>query len=107
MIVRIEYIQMAVSQTMNTRVNQKLEKLGKKFDSIVRAEVTFKQEKNSTGNGKSCSIEVSAPGVRFYVRSYSDHFEKSLNESLKDLKRKLRKRKTAFQKQRVQPISNL
>jgi putative sigma-54 modulation protein len=106
MIVRIEYIQMPVSPTMNTRVQNKLQKLGKKFDSIVRAEVTFKQEKNYTGNNKSCSIEVSAPGVRFYVRSYSDHFEKSLNESLKDLKRKLRKRKTAFQKKRLQPTLN-
>lgn len=106
MIVRIEYIQMPVSPTMNIRVQNKLQKLGKKFDSIVRAEVTFKQEKNPTGNGKSCSIEISAPGVRFYAKSYSNHFEKSLNESLQDLKRKLRKRKTAFQKQRLQPTSN-
>ncbi len=102
MIVKIQYIEMPVSETMNDRVNQKLDKLGKKFDSVVRAEVTFKQENDTKGNGKSCGIEVSAPGSRLYVRSYSDSFEKSLNESMKDIKRKLRKRKTAFEKRRPQ-----
>lgn len=102
MIVKIQFIQMQVSESMTERVNRKLEKLGEKFDSLVRAEVTFKQENDPSGNGKSCGIEVSAPGTRLYVRSYSDSFEKSLNESMKDLKRKLRKRKTAFEKRRTQ-----
>ncbi len=102
MIVKIQYIHMQVSESMNERVNRKLDKLGEKFDSIVRAEVTFKQENDPSGNGKSCGIEVGAPGTRLYVRSYSDSFEKSLNESMKDLKRKLRKRKTAFEKRRTQ-----
>ncbi len=98
--VRIEYIQMPVSESMNTRVERKLDKLGEKFDSIVKAEVTFKQENDPSGQGKSCAIEISDPGVRLYVRTYTDNFEKSLNESLRDLKRKLRKRKTALQRHR-------
>ncbi|MCG2462329.1 HPF/RaiA family ribosome-associated protein [Flavobacteriaceae bacterium F89] len=98
--VRIEYIQMPVSESMNTKVRRKLDKLVKKFDSIVKAEVTFKQDNDPAGQGKSCAIEVHAPGARLYVRSYSDNFEKSLNESTRDLKRKLRKRKTAMQRHR-------
>ncbi len=98
--VSIEYLQMPVSETMNTRVQRKLDKLGDKFDSIIKAEVTFKQENDPAGHGKSCAIEVSEPGIRLYVRNYSDNFEKSFNESMRELKRKLRKRKTALQRQR-------
>ncbi len=94
----IQYVQMPVSESMNTMVEHKLEKLHKKYDYIINADVFFKQENNPKGKGKICEIRLSLPGPRLFAKSDSDNFEKSLSETIHDLEGQLRKRKTILNK---------
>ena len=97
MMIAIQYVQMPTSESMNKIVEKKLNKLAKKYDWLIRAQVHFKQE-NGFGDVKICEIELSAPGPRIFARSSSNDFEKSLAETIKELDGQLRKKKTIMQK---------
>jgi putative sigma-54 modulation protein len=58
--------------------------------------VLFKQENDRTGEGKVCEIELSAPGPRIFAKSNTDDFEKSMAETIEDLRRQLEKRQETF-----------
>ena len=44
MTINIQYVQMATSESMNAYVEKKLEKLGKKYEWIISAEVHFEKQ---------------------------------------------------------------
>ena len=98
MTIAIQYVQMPTSESMNSIVELKLTKLAKKYDWLIRAQVHFKKENGPTGDGKICEIELSAPGPRIFAKTSSNDFEKSLVETIQDLDRQLRKKKTIMQK---------
>jgi putative sigma-54 modulation protein len=72
---------------------KKLNKLYKKYDWILKANVFFKLEKGSVGKGKICEIRLSVPGPRIFAISDEDSFEMATDETIKDLKRQLKTRK--------------
>ena len=72
---------------------KKLNKLFKKYDWIITANVFFKHEKGSIGKGKICEIRLSVPGPRIFASSDEESFEKATDETIKDLKRQLKTRK--------------
>jgi len=74
--------------------------LGRKYQFVIRADVSFKLENEPNGKGKICEIRLSAPGPRPFAKSNEDNFEKAAAETLSDLERQLRKRKEKFKKQR-------
>lgn len=94
----IQYVQMPTSESMNAFVSKKLNKLAKKYDWIIRAQVYFKQGNEHSGKDKICEIELSVPGPRLFARSDEAYFEKAAVSSIDDLERQLRKRKEAFSK---------
>lgn len=98
MTIEIQYVHMPTSESMNELVNEKLNKLSKKYDWLIRAQVHFKQDKDPTGNGKICEIELSVPGPRLFAKSNSNDFEKSLAETVHELDGQLRKKKTIMKK---------
>ncbi len=98
MTIEIQYVQMSTSDSMNDLVTEKLNKLAKKYDWLIRAQVHFKLENDPSGNGKICEIELSAPGPRIFAKSNTDDFEKSLNQTLHELDGQLRKKKTIMKK---------
>lgn len=98
MTINIQYVQMATSEAMNSLLTTKLNKLGRKYDWIIRAQVRFKQENDPTGNGKICEMELSAPGPRIFAQSNEDDFEKAAAKTIKDLERQLSKRKAIMNK---------
>ncbi len=93
MTINIQYLKMPTSESMNDYVEKKLEKLGDKFDWIIRAEVIFKLENNVYGKGNICEIELSAPGPRLFASSKGETFEAAAKETILDLQRQLKKRK--------------
>lgn len=97
MMITIQYVQMPTSESMNKIVEDKLNKLAKKYDWLIRAQVHFKKE-NGNGDAKTCEIELSAPGPRIFAKSSTNDFEKSLAETIKELDGQLRKKKTIMQK---------
>ncbi|HZJ20676.1 MAG TPA: ribosome-associated translation inhibitor RaiA [Pricia sp.] len=98
MTTEIQYVQIPRSESIDAIVNEKLDKLARKYDWLIRAQVHFKLENDPAGNGKICEIELSAPGPRLFAKSSSDDFEKSLAETVKELERQLRKKKTIMLK---------
>ncbi len=96
MVIHIQYQKMSTSESMSSRLIKKLERLGKKYNWIIKANVLFKIENDKAGEDKICEIELSAPGPRLFAKSKSNDFEKSMAETVDDLKRQLEKRQEVF-----------
>lgn len=96
MVIHIQYQKMSTSESMSSRLIKKLERLGKKYSWIIKANVLFKVEKDKAGEDKICEIELSAPGPRLFAKSKSNDFEKAMVETVEELKRQLEKRQEVF-----------
>ncbi|MCX2764233.1 ribosome hibernation-promoting factor, HPF/YfiA family [Aquimarina muelleri] len=89
----IQFVQMPTSETMKIYVQERLDKLFKKYDWIIRADVFFKKENDPKGKGKICDVELSLPGPKIYATSNAEKFEMAFKETLNDLEKQLKKRK--------------
>ncbi|WP_420402086.1 HPF/RaiA family ribosome-associated protein [Flagellimonas sp.] len=96
MVVNIQYQKMKSSESLNKLLLKKLERLGKKYSWVIKANVLFKIEHDKAGEDNICEIELSAPGPRLFAKSKSHDFEKSMAETVDDLKRQLEKRQGVF-----------
>ncbi|WGK64480.1 ribosome hibernation-promoting factor, HPF/YfiA family [Croceiramulus getboli] len=89
-----EYHDVESSSRLEEYAKQKLEKLFNRYDFIVRADVFFKTENTSEpGTGMICNIRLSAPGPRLFAEASHGEFRTSIQESVNDLERQLKKRK--------------
>lgn len=89
----VQFVHMEPSPYVEELLMKKLNKLFKKYDWIITANVFFKLEKGSVGKGKICEIRLSVPGPRIFASSDEESFEKATDETIKDLKRQLKTRK--------------
>ena len=94
--VHVQYQKMMTSESLTQLLMKKLEGLENKYSWLIKANVLFKEEKDSSGEGKICEIELSAPGPRIFAKSNTDDFEKSMANTIEDLKRQLEKRQATF-----------
>ncbi|WP_299780251.1 ribosome-associated translation inhibitor RaiA [uncultured Formosa sp.] len=89
-----EYHDVTSSDALEQITTEKLEKLGLKYDMVIRADVFFKTENTTSDEtGKICNIRLSLPGPRLFAEASHDNFTDSVSESINDLERQLRKRK--------------
>jgi|TARA_R110002051_G_scaffold48308_1_gene95233 putative sigma-54 modulation protein len=89
-----EYDGVTASQRLESFAEEKLNKLHKKFDDIIRADVFLKQENTSSDEtGMICNIRLSLPGPRIFAEASNENFEESVVESVSELERQLKKRK--------------
>lgn len=93
MTISIQYVKMPSSETMNEYTIAKLQKLSKKYDWIINANVHFKTAQDHDGRNKVCEIELSAPGPRIFASSTETNFESAVKETISDLNTQLKKRK--------------
>ena len=91
--VNIQFVQTTQEKWAEELVNEKLDDLGQKYDWLIRADVFFKEEKDTDGKGKICEIRLSLPGPRIFASSDEDSFETSVAETIRDLEVQLKKRK--------------
>ncbi|WP_276391589.1 ribosome hibernation-promoting factor, HPF/YfiA family [Eudoraea chungangensis] len=98
MTINIQYVQMPTSDSMSDIVIAKLQKLEKKYDWLIKADVFFKLENDPSGMGKICEIQLSAPGPRLFAKSNQDNFEKAAATVVKELENQLAKRKDMLKK---------
>lgn len=96
MTINIQYVHMATSETMDAYVTKKLERLGKKYEWLIGAEVHFEVEHNDKEKGKICKMELSAPGPRIFASANEDNYEDAVKRTIKDLEKQLNKRKQIF-----------
>ncbi len=96
MVVNIQYQKMKTSESLNQLLLKKLNRVGSKYSWLIKANVLFKIENDRTGEDKVCEIELSAPGPRLFAKSKTNNFEKSMAETVVELKRQLEKRQGMF-----------
>ncbi|MDY7396561.1 HPF/RaiA family ribosome-associated protein [Aureibaculum sp. 2210JD6-5] len=89
----VQFVKMPTSETMETFVKERLEKLEKKYDWIIKADVSYKLENDPTGKGKICDIRLSIPGPRIFATSDEKSWEAATDETIRDLEIQLKKRK--------------
>ena len=73
--INVQFVKMATSDHLEVFAIKKLEKLAKKFDWIIKADVFFKIKKDPKGKGKICDIQLSMPGPRIFATSDDQSFE--------------------------------
>ena len=89
----MEYVHVTQSDRLEALLQEKLDKLHRKYDWVIRADV-FLKNMNKTGEDEmSCGIRLSAPGPRLYAETSSPTFESAIGETIRDLERQLEKRK--------------
>ena len=90
----VQFIDMEKSPYVEELLRKKLNKLFDRYEWIQRAQVFYKIEKASVGKGKICEIRLSVPGPRIFASSDEESFEKATDETIKDLRRQLKTRKS-------------
>ncbi len=94
--VNIRYVNVDISDALNTFTEEKLSKLSDRYDFLIGATVRFKHDENSHTKGKICDIELSLPGPRIFATSDESKYEVAVRETISDLDRQLKKRKEVF-----------
>lgn len=94
--IHVQYQKMKTSESLTALMNKKLEGLEKKYSWLIKANVLFKMENDKSGEGKVCEIELCAPGPRIFAKSSTEDFEKSMAETVEELRRQLEKRQASF-----------
>lgn len=91
--INIQFVKMLTSETMEAFAIKKLEKLAKRYDWIIKAEVFYKLENESRRKGKICDIQLSLPGPRLFATSTEENFELATDNTIRDLEKQLKRRK--------------
>lgn len=90
----IQFVKLPTNEPLEKFVQKKLDKLFKKYNWLIKADVFYKQIKDPKGKGKICDIQLSHPGPRIFATSNEESFEKAADETIKDLKTQLKKLKS-------------
>ncbi len=93
-----EYQNVNTSNYLEAFALKRLEKLGNKYPFVIRADVFFKKEEKDVEKGNICGIRLSLPGPRIYASSDEVSFEYAINNTIRDLKDQLSKRKEKLYK---------
>lgn len=96
MTINIQYVKMPFSESMTEYVIQRLKKVEERYQWILNANVFFKRENHSSGNGKICEIEISMPGSQIFASSSEHNFELAAKETTLEIERQLQKRKVVL-----------
>ena len=72
---------------------EKLERLEKLSDRIIRANVTLSLEPDSESSNKSCEILLSIPGTDPYLKKKAPTFEEAITDAVDALEKVLRRMK--------------
>jgi ribosome-associated translation inhibitor RaiA len=92
----VQFVQTENNASAEGLCRRKLESLSLKYDWVIRADVFFKEEKETNGKGKICDIRLSAPGPRIHAASDEASFEAAVAETIRDLEIQLAKRKSTL-----------
>ncbi|MGM0634857.1 MAG: ribosome hibernation-promoting factor, HPF/YfiA family [Bacteroidota bacterium] len=92
--INFNYVHVTASDRLEDFTTKKLDKLGQRYDWVVRAEVFIKKENTSSQDtGMICEIKVSAPGQNIFASSNEKNFETAISSTIEDISRQLQKRK--------------
>lgn len=90
---QFSFIDLDKSDALQNFTQEKLDKLERKYDFIVQAEIRFKKDEDQDPNSYICNILLSAPGPRLFSESNESSFEAAAVKTIKDLDKQLSRRK--------------
>ena len=91
--INVQFVKMRSGEIMEAFAKKKLNKLEKRYDWVIKADVFYKLEKDAKKKGKICEIQLSMPGPRIFATSNEENFELATDKSIRDLDKQLKKRK--------------
>lgn len=91
--VDIQFVHTEKNSELEAHVNDKLNHLVTKYDSITQAAVFIREEKHPEGRDYQCEIRLSVPGPQLFAESHEVNFHKAINETISDLSTQLEKKK--------------
>lgn len=92
--IKIQFVRIPTNEKVESFAVKKLRKMAEKYEWLIRADVFYKLEPDTTGKGKICEIRLSLPGPRIFAFSDEESFEVATDETIRDLEKQLKKRKS-------------
>ncbi|MEO6548437.1 MAG: HPF/RaiA family ribosome-associated protein [Ferruginibacter sp.] len=99
--ITIQSLNFKAGNNLESFITEKVSKLFKQSDYIMRAEVTLRQGDSGNPNNKLCEIRLMIPGNDHFVSKSTDLYEKSVLASVRTLQKMLNRSKPAKMLQRV------
>lgn len=92
--IKIQFVQIPKSESAEDFAIKKLLNMAEKYEWLIKADVFYKLEPDTKGKGKICEIRLSLPGPRIFATSDEESFEAATDETIRDLEKQLKKRKS-------------
>ncbi|MDY0779338.1 HPF/RaiA family ribosome-associated protein [Tenacibaculum sp. IB213877] len=89
-----EYVNVSQSDRLEQIIQEHLNEIEKRFSFVIRGDVFLKKDNKDIGKQHHCGIRLSVPGPRMYASSDEGSFEEAINETVRDLKDQLEKKKS-------------
>jgi ribosome-associated translation inhibitor RaiA len=90
----IKSIDFKAGRNLETFVSEKVKKLFRQCNSIIRANVILRKGSSKNPENKLCEIRLVVPGYDHYVKKSSIGYRRSVSQSVAVLQEILRRNKT-------------
>lgn len=91
--VKVEFVDLDVSESLRDFIEEKLNKLGNKHESVMAADVFIKKAPHNQEKNCECEIRLSAPGPQIFAHENEKNWEMAVSSVVKQLEVQLEKRK--------------
>lgn len=91
--INIQTLHFKASEALNKYIEEKIEKLFRMSDDIIRADVTLYEGASGNPENQWCEIQLSVPGENHFVKKNSNHYEKSILDAVTALQKIIRRNK--------------
>lgn len=82
-----------IGRGLETFVREKVKKLFRQSDNIIRAHVMLRKGANKSPKNKLCEIRLEVPGYDHFVKKSSEEYGKSVSRAVDVLQKILRRNK--------------
>ena len=93
MTIHFQFVHGKNHEWMEQFIQERLDKLEKKYPWIIQAKVILKTDKGAAPDGHICEIELSVPGPQLFAKAQAASFEAAVAETIERLERLLEKKK--------------
>lgn len=93
--IRIQALHFDASETLQSFIHKKLDKLSRFVDEAQTAEVILKVVKPEVSNNKEASIKLPLAGIELFAEKTADTFEEAIDDCIEALKKQIEKHKEA------------
>jgi ribosome-associated translation inhibitor RaiA len=90
----IKSVDFKAGNALETFVREKVKKLFRQCDSIIRANVILRKGESKNPENKLCEIRLVVPGYDHFVKKNSGRYRNSVSHSVEVLQEILRRNKT-------------